>query len=102
MVYSIENWFTPHLHTPTGPVGHAPSQTDFGEIVPARYIYRFKQVFVKTGFEEHYVKMIGLCGASSTLGGVTVLFASNIGSRCLRQSPGNPCGISLCHAFLSV
>lgn len=33
--------------------------TDFGEIVPAHYIDRFKQVFVKTGFEEHYVKMMG-------------------------------------------
>lgn len=33
--------------------------TDFGEIEPAHYIERFRQVFVKTGFEEHYLKMMG-------------------------------------------
>lgn len=33
--------------------------TDFGEIVPAHYVDRFRQVFVKTGFEEHYDKMMG-------------------------------------------
>lgn len=33
--------------------------TDFGEIVPAHYLERFRQVFVKTGFEEHYEKMMG-------------------------------------------
>lgn len=33
--------------------------TDFGEIEPAHYVERFRQVFVKTGFEEHYDKMMG-------------------------------------------
>lgn len=33
--------------------------TDFGEIEPAHYVERFRQVFVKTGFEEHYAKMMG-------------------------------------------
>ncbi|MFP3404469.1 AAA family ATPase [Pseudomonas sp. SIMBA_065] len=33
--------------------------TDFGEIVPSHYIDRFRQVFVRTGFEEHYEKMMG-------------------------------------------
>ena len=33
--------------------------TDFGEIEPAHYLERFRQVFVKTGFEEHYEKMMG-------------------------------------------
>lgn len=33
--------------------------TDFGEIEPAHYIERFRQVFVRTGFEEHYLKMMG-------------------------------------------
>lgn len=33
--------------------------TDFGEIVPEHYVERFKQVFVKTGFAEHYEKMMG-------------------------------------------
>jgi wobble nucleotide-excising tRNase len=32
--------------------------TDFGEIVPTHYIERFKQVFVRTGFEQHYEKMM--------------------------------------------
>jgi wobble nucleotide-excising tRNase len=36
--------------------------TDFGEIVPAHYVERFRQVFVKTGFEEHYDKMMGAVG----------------------------------------
>lgn len=33
--------------------------TDFGEINPTHYVERFRQVFVKTGFEEHYDKMMG-------------------------------------------
>jgi wobble nucleotide-excising tRNase len=33
--------------------------TDFGEIAPEHFIERFKQVFVKTGFGEHYEKMMG-------------------------------------------
>lgn len=33
--------------------------TDFGEIVPSHYVDRFRQVFVRTGFEEHYEKMMG-------------------------------------------
>lgn len=33
--------------------------TDFGEVDPEHFIERFKQVFVKTGFEEHYEKMMG-------------------------------------------
>ncbi|WP_122550237.1 AAA family ATPase [Pseudomonas viridiflava] len=33
--------------------------TDFGEIVPEHYVERFRQVFVRTGFEEHYDKMMG-------------------------------------------
>lgn len=33
--------------------------TDFGEISPENYVERFKQVFVKTGFGEHYEKMMG-------------------------------------------
>ncbi|MBS7419300.1 AAA family ATPase [Pseudomonas syringae] len=36
--------------------------TDFGEIEPAHYVERFRQVFVKTGFEEHYDKMMGMAG----------------------------------------
>lgn len=32
--------------------------TDFGEIDPAVYVERFRQVFVKTEFEEHYDKMM--------------------------------------------
>lgn len=32
--------------------------TDFGEINPTHYVERFRQVFVKTGFEEHYNKMM--------------------------------------------
>lgn len=32
--------------------------TDFGEIDPTHYVARFRQVFVKTGFEEHYDKMM--------------------------------------------
>lgn len=32
---------------------------DFGEIDPAVYVERFRQVFVKTEFEEHYDKMMG-------------------------------------------
>ena len=40
--------------------------TDFGEIVPLHYIDRFRQVFVRTGFEEHYKKMMGeqICAGS--------------------------------------
>lgn len=37
----------------------AVSLTDFGEIKPAHYVERFRQVFVKTGFEELYAKMMG-------------------------------------------
>jgi wobble nucleotide-excising tRNase len=33
--------------------------TDFGEIAPEHFIERFKQVFFKTGFGEHYEKMMG-------------------------------------------
>lgn len=33
--------------------------TDFGEIVPSHYVDRFREVFVRTGFEEHYEKMMG-------------------------------------------
>ncbi|WP_267899572.1 AAA family ATPase [Pseudomonas protegens] len=33
--------------------------TDFGEIVPSHYVDRFRQVFVRAGFEEHYEKMMG-------------------------------------------
>lgn len=33
--------------------------TDFGEIQPSHYVDRFRQVFVRTGFEEHYEKMMG-------------------------------------------
>lgn len=33
--------------------------TDFGEIDPQAYVERFRQVFVKTNFEEHYNKMMG-------------------------------------------
>lgn len=33
--------------------------TDFGEIAPEHFIERFKQVFIKTGFAEHYEKMMG-------------------------------------------
>ena len=33
--------------------------TDFGEVDPEHFIERFKQVFVKTGFGEHYEKMMG-------------------------------------------
>lgn len=33
--------------------------TDFGEIDPAVYIERFRQVFVRTKFQEHYDKMMG-------------------------------------------
>ena len=36
--------------------------TDFGEIEPAHYVERFRQVFVRTGFEEHYDKMMGAVG----------------------------------------
>jgi len=32
--------------------------TDFGDINPAHYVERFRQVFVRTGFEEHYDKMM--------------------------------------------
>ncbi|WP_394559274.1 AAA family ATPase [Aquipseudomonas alcaligenes] len=32
--------------------------TDFGEIEPSHYIERFRQVFVRTGFEQHYEKMM--------------------------------------------
>lgn len=32
--------------------------TDFGEIDPNHYIERFRQVFVRTGFEQHYEKMM--------------------------------------------
>lgn len=32
--------------------------SDFGEIAPEHFIERFKQVFVKTGFGEHYEKMM--------------------------------------------
>jgi len=32
--------------------------TDFGEIEPGHYIERFRQVFVLTGFEQHYEKMM--------------------------------------------
>lgn len=32
--------------------------TDFGEIEPDHYIERFRQVFVRTGFEQHYEKMM--------------------------------------------
>jgi wobble nucleotide-excising tRNase len=32
--------------------------TDFGEITPTHYIERFRQVFVRTGFEQHYEKMM--------------------------------------------
>lgn len=32
--------------------------TDFGEIEPGHYIERFRQVFVRTGFEQHYEKMM--------------------------------------------
>ena len=32
--------------------------TDLGEIEPAHYVERFRQVFVRTGFEEHYHKMM--------------------------------------------
>lgn len=32
--------------------------TDFGEINPAHFVERFRQVFVRTGFEEHYDKMM--------------------------------------------
>lgn len=33
--------------------------TDFGEIDPAVYVERFRQVFVRTQFQEHYDKMMG-------------------------------------------
>lgn len=33
--------------------------TDFGEIDPVHFIERFRQVFVRTGFEQHYEKMMG-------------------------------------------
>lgn len=32
--------------------------TDFGEVEPDHYIERFRQVFVRTGFEQHYEKMM--------------------------------------------
>ncbi|MNG20635.1 hypothetical protein D3C84_1049070 [compost metagenome] len=32
--------------------------TDFGEIDPATFIDRFKDVFVKTNFESHFDKMM--------------------------------------------
>lgn len=32
--------------------------TDFGEIEPSHYIERFRQVLVRTGFEQHYEKMM--------------------------------------------
>lgn len=32
--------------------------TDFGEIEPGHYVERFRQVFVRTGFEQHYEKMM--------------------------------------------
>ncbi|MFI8431815.1 AAA family ATPase [Pseudomonas sp. NPDC078863] len=32
--------------------------TDFGDIDPGHYIERFRQVFVRTGFEQHYEKMM--------------------------------------------
>ena len=32
---------------------------DFGEVDPEHFIQRFKQVFVKTGFGEHFEKMMG-------------------------------------------
>lgn len=33
--------------------------TDFGEIDPAVYVERFKEVFIRTEFQEHYDKMMG-------------------------------------------
>ncbi|WP_221898091.1 AAA family ATPase [Bathymodiolus japonicus methanotrophic gill symbiont] len=32
--------------------------TDLGEIDSGRFINKFKEVFIKTGFEEHYNKMM--------------------------------------------
>jgi hypothetical protein len=52
----------PHFENAPNRESHADAIniTDFGEIDPERFLEKFRRVFEKTGFMEHYNNMMGV------------------------------------------